>query len=395
MLAFIWNISLHTCNKSKFYCRYCRTLNQQTFTNISKILARDSKSTTYKFALLRGTIDLINDNSPYIEIKNDRAHFPLGLLIEKWLLYYYPLVDTPQINGTSSLAFNSKLKELTVYYQTRGGFSAFYNDLKNKGLPHQLHHLFLLLVKIIARTICTMPMRYIGKSVAIQDYSIYQYEPGTRRKVSPEIDAGYLVERFGTFSIPMEYYEAFQILGSFISGQDAILFKWAEFSVRASGKMLSMNQVLDEVLQSPVTGRDLLASKKLYKEILKKDGKVYCVWTGKLVNSYDIDHIIPFTVWKNNDLWNLLPVTSAINNKKSDKIPSIELIDNQRELIAHYWQILHDAEQHRFQKEIQLALLGYTPAADWHATAIEQLKNTCGYLINVRGFESWQGVSAG
>lgn len=368
-------------------------MNQQTFTNISKILARDSKSTTYKFALLRGTIDLINDNSPYIEIKNDRAHFPLGLLIEKWLLYYYPLVDIPQINGATSLAFNSKLKELTLYYENKGGFSAFYNDLKNKGLPQDLHNLFLTLVKLIARTICTMPMRYIGNSVAKQDYSIYQYQASAKRKISQEIDTGYLVAQFGTFSIPLEYHEAFQVLGSFISGQDAILFKWAEFSVRASGKILSMHQVLDEVLQSPVTGRDILASQRLYKEILKRNGKVYCVWSGKLVNSYDIDHIIPFTVWKNNDLWNLLPVTSVINNKKSDKIPAIELIENQRELITHYWHILHEAQQHRFQKEIQAALLGYTPAIDWEATGIERLKNTCGYLINVRGFESWQGSS--
>jgi hypothetical protein len=36
----------------------------ETFINISKIIERDSKSTTYKYALLRGTIDIIQDNSP-------------------------------------------------------------------------------------------------------------------------------------------------------------------------------------------------------------------------------------------------------------------------------------------------------------------------------------------
>lgn len=34
------------------------------FANISKIIERDSKSTTYKFALLRGVIDLIQDQRP-------------------------------------------------------------------------------------------------------------------------------------------------------------------------------------------------------------------------------------------------------------------------------------------------------------------------------------------
>lgn len=367
-------------------------MNQQTFTNISKILARDSKSTTYKFALLRGTIDLINDNSPYIVIKEERAHFPLGLLIEKWLLYYYPLVDIPQINGQASLAFNSKLKEITIYYQSRGGFSAFYNDFKNKGIPSDISKLFLELVKQIAQTVCKMPMRYIGNSVAKQDYSIFQYLGNGSRKITELIDAEYLIQQFGTFSIPLEYYQAFQVLGSFINGQDAILFKWAEFSARASGKTLSVHQVLDEVLTSPVTSREISESKELYKAILQKEGKVHCVWSGNYINRYDIDHIIPFTIWKNNDLWNLLPVTPALNNKKRDKIPSAALIENQRELITHYWDIIHSAKQQRFQKEMQVALLGYTSSEDWHSTAIDQLKSSCNYLTDSRGFESWSGI---
>lgn len=35
--------------------------------------------------------------------------------------------------------------------------------------------------------------------------------------------------RFGSFSITYDYYEAFEVLGSFITGQDSIFFKWAAF----------------------------------------------------------------------------------------------------------------------------------------------------------------------
>ena len=41
-------------------------MDKKIFSNIGKIIERDSKSTTYKFALLRGTIDIIQENSPYI-----------------------------------------------------------------------------------------------------------------------------------------------------------------------------------------------------------------------------------------------------------------------------------------------------------------------------------------
>jgi len=49
-------------------------MNNEVFTNISKIIERDSKSTTYKFALLRGVIDVILDNSPYISFSKERVH---------------------------------------------------------------------------------------------------------------------------------------------------------------------------------------------------------------------------------------------------------------------------------------------------------------------------------
>jgi hypothetical protein len=94
-----------------------------------------------------------------------------------------------------------------------------------------------------------MPMKYIGRSISDEYYSIFHYEcPLT--KVRPSIDLQFLVDTFGTFSIPVEYYEAFKVLGSFINGQDALLFKWAEFSVNASGKKLSIEKVINEVLRT-------------------------------------------------------------------------------------------------------------------------------------------------
>ena len=70
-------------------------MQEDIFRNISKIIERDSKVTTYKFALLRGLIDIIQENSPYISFSGGRAHFPTGLLIEKWILYYYPILESP------------------------------------------------------------------------------------------------------------------------------------------------------------------------------------------------------------------------------------------------------------------------------------------------------------
>ena len=341
------------------------------FANINKIIERDSKATTYKFALLRGVIDIIQDNSPYIRFSDDRVIIPTGLLLEKWLLYYYPILESetliPQINGDINLAFGVQFRKLINDYRSLGGFSAFYNDLSNKGIPTLLQPDFLGLSKKLYDTITRMPMKYIGRSVNKEFYSIFKCEPGTRKLTNGSIDVAYLIHTYGTFSIPVEYYNSFRVLGSFINGQDSILFKWAQFSVNASHQPLSLEKVIAGLLRSPITERDVRESKRIYRSALKKEGKVYCVWTGDLLTKYDVDHMVPFSIWKNNDLWNLLPSGSRINNKKKDKIPSVIRIENQSELILKYWNLINECQPVRFQREIKISLLGDNNNNDWQS----------------------------
>jgi len=163
----------------------------------------------------------------------------------------------------------------------------------------------------------------------------------------------------------------------------------AEFSVNASGGRLSVQEVLNDVLKEPITERDVLESKKIYNSLLKKEGKVYCVWTGKRITRYAVDHVIPFSVWKNNDLWNLLPSSPATNGQKADKIPSPDLISQSKDLILHYWDLVHKSQSERFEKEFQVALLGSNPFSSWRSVGINQLSKNCEYLIFTRGYEKW------
>lgn len=370
-------------------------MDAEIFRNISRIIERDSKVSTYKFALLRGTIDVIQENSPYIKQVGDRIHMPTGLLIEKWLIYYYPLLEAkvtiPQNYGAANLAFEEPFRELIAHYREHNSLSVFYRDLKQGEIPEEVAPVLRKLVKSLRDTITRMPMRYIGNSVYGEDYSVYRKEGGTKRMSDRPLDRGAVIETCGWFSIPIEYYEAFRMIGSFVGGQDSILFKWAEFSVRAEGNDLSMEAVLDRILQSPVTERDSEQSKKLYREILQRSGKVQCVWTGKNLTDYHVDHVIPFAVWRNNDLWNLLPASSRINGQKSDKIPTPEVLHRSADRIMSYWERIEQAQPARFQREIDISLLGATQREDWRSVALHQLQERCNYLIESRGFDPWNG----
>lgn len=367
-------------------------MNNEVFYNIGKIIERDSKSTTYKFALLRGVIDIIQDNSPFINTSEEEVEIPFGLLIEKWLVYYYPIFDSenpiPQIHGSAKLAIELPFVKLVNEYKFKGGFSAFYNDLKNGNIQSNRIE-FTLLINKIRDTILKMPMQYIGGSLDSSIGPIFKEKLKKNSKANAN-DLNEIIFNFGSFVIPRSYFDAFKLLGSFINGQDSLLFKWAEFSVSASGQKLKVESVLNEVLKSPIEERHILESKKLYKEILQQHGEVKCVWTNKPLLKFDIDHLIPFSVWKNNDLWNLLPSDPITNNKKRDKIPAPELIESQKDIILDYWQILNDHQSVRFKKEMQIALLGNSEFNHWKIKGIEQLKDSCSYLINKRGFEQWK-----
>ena len=85
----------------------------------------------------------------------------------------------------------------------------------------------------------------------------------------------------------------------------------------------------------------------------------------------------------------MLPAAANINAHKRDKIPAPELIERQREHILEYWELLYAHQQQRFQKEIQVALLGNHAFDTWKEQGIPQLQNSCNYLIETRGFEAW------
>lgn len=361
-----------------------------TLVNIAKIIEQDSKTSTYKFALLRGTIEIIQDNSPYKRVERGRVYFPMGQLINKWIFYYYPLLSAPnvipQINSPKGLAFKSELATIIrLYEKNGGGMSLLYNDLRLVRTGDSEHLAIKTLYAKLKSIIANMPMKYLGYSVYKKHYAIFCYHFGIFQKKHD------FLHGYGEFSIPVDYYEGLKLLGSFLSGQDSILAKWADFSFTATtNRSATKGEILTRLLSGPITERDIKESKSYYRTILGNSGKIRCVWTGKRLNSFDVDHVIPFSVWKNNDLWNLLPSSSLINNNKSDKIPSPKIIDNASARIYHYWDLIFSQNEQRFRKEIENSLLGEDMGKNWQQKALKKLKEKTIFLINIRGYEEWK-----
>jgi len=191
---------------------------------INSILERDAKDASYKFALLRGTIDVCQRYSHLKEKANGRVRYPLGLLVERWVLYYYPIIDYPEFipqrssesddsTGGRHISFRPAFRKVTDYYRDKGGFSAFWNEYRNGDIAEEISSDVLTLFKKIRETIVTQPMKFIGRSQSENYYSIYGYDKqGIRIRNDAYPDPEFVLENFGFFDIPSDMCLAFHML---------------------------------------------------------------------------------------------------------------------------------------------------------------------------------------
>lgn len=131
--------------------------------------------------------------------------------------------------------------------------------------------------------------------------------------------------------------------------QDALILRWGELTAEISRKTVSPSEVIDRLLRTPVYERNVDDARRAYRDLDSKE----CVWTGRtLGRNFDVDHVLPFSLWRNNDLWNLLPADPRVNRDKRDSLPTHTLLKRRREVIMGYWSVLHQSNPVRFEHEI-------------------------------------------
>jgi CRISPR/Cas system Type II protein with McrA/HNH and RuvC-like nuclease domain len=130
-----------------------------------------------------------------------------------------------------------------------------------------------------------------------------------------------------------------------------------------------------------------------------KQEQIRCVWSDKsLKKKYDIDHSMPFSRWPNNDLWNLLPTDSQINNQKSDRLPTEQKLKAAKERMQHWWQVAWLDDEHvgiqtdnhkRFFAEANIALPGLNSDNSSVDDLFEALVMQRGRLKEMQQLREW------
>ncbi len=341
---------------------------------IEGILNRDKKTATYKLTLFRALCDIALTNYHAAAWNADgTVGVPMREIAERWIYYYWPLMDSaeafiPQIRGEirgsrKPIAFRRDLEMMIDSFRRTGGLDAFAAAVRNDALNAEEKWLQDRVCSKLTATIIQGPVTHAGRSSSTNS-NIFTYDRRTRRLL-----------------MGADVWRELCLSGHWI--QDALLLRWSELTSEISGQALSPSQIIDRLLRVPAFDRSVTEARNIYRDLPSKE----CVWTGvPLSRSFEVDHVLPFSLWRNNDLWNLLPADSSVNRAKADRLPSNSLLRKRRSVVLDYWDALHRAYPKRFERESLRFTAG--PTFDLSKT-FDVMLESVEVTAHQRGIDRW------
>jgi SAM-dependent methyltransferase len=301
------------------------------------IIIEEQKSSTYKLALLIAIIHVARNRSKAALWDKDKVLIPLRLLAQRWLELYWHMIKAKIKNGTAEkLAFQSQIEALSAAYPLEPfDLDAHYDDLTGS-----VQRLYDGAVRAIAKTIVDQPARYAGSNQG--HYSVFAKATSAAQEKTPE-PLGYL-------SLSADLWRDFTVFSHWV--EPRILFEW-------HAKLQSWNQNSDQLWQTLLKGLESAKRSTTDIHLLYKDQKPFCVWSGRELSQFEVDHLLPFSALRNNDLWNLMPASKAMNASKSDLVPSAETLMRAKARIFVQWREYSRKWPRRFWREISLALANH------------------------------------
>lgn len=351
----------------------------RSITRIESVLNRNhSRVATYNLALFRALAEIgMTQYNRVRWLPVGRVGLPIRALAEKWLEYYWPIVASetfiPQLQGAAPnsikhIAFRALLAQLAGRFRSKGGLSGFLLTLRSGNLTGEESSLYKKALTRICDTIKVSPLHQAGGEGPSP--ALFQYDGKSR-------------------SIVMDraLWQEFCLMGPWV--RDATILRWAELTQHLSKHEITTGQVLELLLEEPLPEWVVHDARELFL----KNGKPACVWTGERLEKkgFDVDHAIPFSIWHNNDLWNLFPVKGAVNRSKADKLPRRRLILGRKANILDIWERFFDAYPQRFRAETAtFAGADITRQDHWPERLFDLFSEAVEITAIQRGVERWE-----
>ena len=275
---------------------------------------------------------------------------PLRSLAAFWVAYYWPFVAAVQPiqqgihpENKQDISFRPALTKLRQAWEhaigseslASDGFflvSEFHSTHHYSNYPAPLIEAYNQSLRDIARAI-QQPVRYAGPG----QYSVFNPPKAWKELQTTQL---HIVCIPGTqpnercIVVDAELWVSFKELSLWIEA--LCIHEWSIFTESIAG----INRgVIYSLLTDRPDNRRPLTWERNQVEILMMEGWIFeCPWTGRKLNveSYDLDHLLPLSVYPINELWNLVPADADFNrNKKRDRLPGDFALQTARPRIAN------------------------------------------------------------
>lgn len=357
---------------------------QRPIDQIESILNRDRKEATYKLALIRALAEIATQEArTAVWSGAGTVGVPIHRIAERWLLYYWPLLAHPdkipqsraEAAGGKPIKFRSALSMLMEPFAQQGAYSgltAWHLARTSNQLDAISQSRLQAALRSIAETIRSGPVTFSGSGLGAGP--VFGYDKKSKLVL-----------------MPTELWREFSLLGHWIS--DAVVVRWAALTQQIAHRQdMDAGDVLPLLLAKPEAARSVQLARTAYLEA----GVSSCTWSARpLKGTFAVDHAIPFALWGNNDLWNLVPADPRVNLSKSDKLPATELLEESKPRIVASWEVLRDRLPEAFDRQAQ-ALTGesLTNAGAWPEMLFSRFREAVEFTALQRGVERWPGNSA-
>ncbi|MEI6114856.1 MAG: HNH endonuclease domain-containing protein [Burkholderiales bacterium] len=183
-----------------------------------------------------------------------------------------------------------------------------------------------------------------------------------------------------------DLWRELSLLGHWIA--DAVILRWAALTQKFSYRQgISAGDVLTLLLARP----DPLRATALARKAYVGGGVSECTWSGKTLRpDFAVDHVLPFALWGNNDLWNLMPADPTVNGSKSDKLPTSELLISRQHVLQENWERPRSELTEPFDLQARhLPGKSLTASGGWKAELFSRLREAVEVTAIQRGVARW------
>lgn len=301
-------------------------------------ILNDSKSSTYKLALLRVLVRIADSAVGLVSaVGEDYVSIPLGLIALYWVRMYKPLIEKgiPQMPASKNQSGLSFVREAFQHvvdvspYDLRVG--ARFEGQNANWLRHVL---------VDARnTIHRMPAFYITYPNSAEQIFKTQLSGRVPQPADFTLNEQFL-SAFGELRIPRHLWLAMSRFASWI--EPALITEWIRLMQAYSasfGKQASYDDLMRALIWIEPE-RDTALVRSIVQGFLNRGDPLFCVWSGKklLIDNCDIDHCFPFSAWPCGDLWNLLPANRTVNQRlKGDKLVTPSTLEHAKDRLLEWW----------------------------------------------------------